>query len=103
VRALHAWVAEHGVAGLRERLFDAGETDYSSYAEMEPDFAAVDEAGGLFLWRGRPVRVLGPDRFNPTAVLDADSKEVLWDLDRETVRAAPPPRPAGASRAVLVT
>ena len=62
VERLRAWVRRNGWDAVQERLFDLGETRYGRYSRIEPDMVALDEARGLFLWRGRTLRLVGPDR-----------------------------------------
>ena len=45
---------------------------------------AINADKGVYLLNGHQVRLIGADRYNPTVLLDADSKEVLWDIERNT-------------------
>jgi hypothetical protein len=79
-----SWIAVNGWEGVQDRLFDMGETDYTHYSEIEPHMVAINADKGVYLLNGHQVRLIGADRYNPTVLLDADSKEVLWDIERNT-------------------
>ena len=63
VERLGLWLHRNGWDAVQERLFDLGETRYGRYARIEPDMVSLDEARGLYLWRGRTLRLVGPDRY----------------------------------------
>ena len=89
VRRLHEWLGRSGWEAVQERLFDLGETRYARYARIEPAMVALDESRGLYLWRGRTLQLVGPDRYNPLLLVDTASREVVWDWESETAFAHP--------------
>ena len=78
------WIAVHGWEGIQERLFDMGETEYGLYSKLEPQMVEVNAAKGIYLLKGHQVHLIGTDRYNPTLLIDVESKEVLWDVEAHT-------------------
>ena len=78
------WISVNGWDGIQERLFDMGETDYALWAKLEPHMVAVNATRGVYLLKGHQVQFIGTDRYNPTMLLHAESKEVLWDVEAHT-------------------
>jgi len=84
VELVLSWLLVHGWEGVQERLFDLGETDYESYSKIEPRMVEVSAAKGIYLLNGHQVHLIGTDRYNPSLVLDVESKQVIWDIEAHT-------------------
>jgi hypothetical protein len=59
---LQQWLDTHDWNDLQAHLLDAGYTRYEKYSQIEPQMLALDEAAGLYLYRGKILQLVGPDR-----------------------------------------
>ena len=48
-----------------------------------------ERTGGLYLYKGRTLQLVGADRYNPTLLVDIENRKVIWDLQTETEFANP--------------
>lgn len=59
---LQHWLEINSWKDIQANLLDAGYTRYEKYSQIEPHMMALDEASGLYLYQGRTLQLVGPDR-----------------------------------------